>query len=261
MKAVINDGRNYLQNTTERFDLIIFALPDSLTLTSSNTSLRLESFLLTQESIEAARARLTSDGLVVLYNYYRDQWLVEKLANMAGHAFNQEPLVSTYGGWGRAAVIMVGPRLKELPPGKFGPYKEQDPAPGDRRLRVIGEGYFPLTGSTPATDDWPFLYLREHSFALIYVVGLGMVALFALSGTLTLAPRGVLRRFDWHMFFLVRQHLAGQLAGLLRHPQQCAAGRAGEQPTQGPAHQPFLPAAVRRARRQSPAATRGAAAG
>jgi len=26
--------------------------------------------------------------------------------------------------------------------------------------------------------------------------------LFALSGTLTLAPRGVLRRFDWHMFFL-----------------------------------------------------------
>ncbi len=202
VKAVINDGRNYLQNTTERFDLIIFALPDSLTLTSSNTSLRLESFLLTQESIEAARARLTSDGLVVLYNYYRDQWLVEKLANMAGHAFNQEPLVSTYGGWGRAAVIMVGPRLKELPPGKFGPYSERDPAPGDRRLRVIGEGYFPLTGSTPATDDWPFLYLREHSFALIYVVGLGMVALFALSGTLTLAPRGVLRRFDWHMFFL-----------------------------------------------------------
>jgi hypothetical protein len=203
VKVVINDGRNYLQNTTERFDLIIFALPDSLTLTSSNTSLRLESFLLTEESIEAARARLTSDGLVVFYNYYRDQWLVVKLATMAGHAFNQEPLVSTYGGWGRAAVIMVGPRLKELPAGKFGPYSERDPAPGDRTLRVIGEGYFPLTGSVPpATDDWPFLYLREHSFALIYVAGLGMVALFALGGTLTLTPPGALRRFDWHMFFL-----------------------------------------------------------
>ncbi len=202
VKVVINDGRNYLQNTTERFDLIIFALPNSLTLTSSNTSLRLESFLLTEESLEAARARLTSDGLVVLYNYYRDQWLVEKLANMAWHAFNQEPLVSTYGGWGRAAVIMVGPRLKELPPGEFGPYSERDPAPGDRTLRIIGEGYFPLTGSTPATDDWPFLYLREHSFPLLYVAGLGMVALFALGGTLTLTPRGALRRFDWHLFFL-----------------------------------------------------------
>ena len=41
VKVVINDGRAYLQNTTEKYDLIIFALPDSLTLTSSNTNLRL----------------------------------------------------------------------------------------------------------------------------------------------------------------------------------------------------------------------------
>ncbi|HCJ36675.1 MAG TPA: hypothetical protein DHV65_20580, partial [Ktedonobacter sp.] len=121
----------------------IFALPDSLTLTSSNTSLRLESFLLTEESIQAARARLTNDGLVVFYNFYRDDWLVQKLANMAGHAFNQEPLVSTYGGWGRAATIMVGPRLRTLPAGMFGPYHET--ASTSKDLRVIGEGYYPLT--------------------------------------------------------------------------------------------------------------------
>ena len=47
--AVVNDGRAFLENTTDKYDLIIFALPDSLTLTSSNTSLRLESFLLTQD--------------------------------------------------------------------------------------------------------------------------------------------------------------------------------------------------------------------
>jgi len=202
VKVVINDGRAYLQNTTERYDLIIFALPDSLTLTSSNTSLRLESFLLTQDALATARTRLTSNGLLVLYNYYREDWLVQKLANMAGHAFNQEPLVSTYGGWGRAAVIMVGPRLKTLPPGEFGAYHEQAPIGGTPRLRVIGEGYFPLTTSTPATDDWPFLYLVDRSFPLLYIEGLGMVALFALGGTLTLAPRRILRHFDWHMFFL-----------------------------------------------------------
>jgi Spermine/spermidine synthase domain len=202
VKVVINDGRAYLQNTTEKYDLIIFALPDSLTLTSSNTNLRLESFLLTQDSIEAARARLTNNGLVVLYNYYREGWLIEKLADMAGHTFNQEPFVSTYGGWGRAAVIMAGPRLATLPPGKFGPYHEQTPASGNQGLRVMGEGYYPLTTRTPATDDWPFLYLREQSFPKLYIAGLAMVFLFAIGGTLTLAPRGVLRRFDWHMFFL-----------------------------------------------------------
>ncbi len=200
VKFVINDGRSFLQNDTRKYDLIIFALPDSLTLTSSNTSLRLESFLLTQESIQAARSRLTSDGLVVFYNYYRQDWLVQKLANMAGHAFNQQPLVSTYGGWGRAAVIMVGPRLRTLRPGMFGPYHET--VPTSAGLHVIGEGYYPLTNEPVATDDWPFLYLYEPGFALIYILGLLMVAFYALGGTLLLAPRKTLRRFDWHMFFL-----------------------------------------------------------
>lgn len=200
--VVINDGRSFLQNTTDHFDLVIFALPDSLTLTSSQTSLRLESFLLSQNSLEAARARLTSNGLIVLYNYYREQWLVEKLADMVGHAFNQEPLVTTYGGWGRAATIMDGPRLATLLPGEFGTYHESAPAPSSKTLGIIGQGFFPLTSATPATDDWPFLYLRDRSFPVIYILALGMVVLFALTGTVTLAPRKTLRRFDWHMFFL-----------------------------------------------------------
>ena len=201
VKAIINDGRSFLQNTTEKYDLIIFALPDSLTLTSSNTNLRLESFLLTEESIQAARSHLTNNGIVVFYNYYRQDWLVQKLANMAGHAFNQEPLVSTYGGWGRGAVIMVGPRLHKLQAGRFGPYHETTSL-NTTRLHVIGEGYYPLTHDPMATDNWPFLYLREPNFALIYILGLLMVALYALGGTLLLAPRQTLRRFDWHMFFL-----------------------------------------------------------
>ena len=203
VKLVVNDGRNFLENTTERYDLIIFALPDSLTLTSSNTSLRLESFLLTQNSIASARAHLTSNGLLILYNFYRENWLVDKLVNMVGHTFNnQEPFVSTYGGRGRGALIMDGPRLATLPPGEFGQYHEF-PNPVNDRLHVIGEGFYPLSSNTtPATDDWPFLYLVGHSFPLIYIEGLAMVLVFALGGTLILAPRKVLRRFDWHMFFL-----------------------------------------------------------
>jgi len=200
--TVINDGRSFLENTTDKYDLIIFALPDSLTLTSSNTSLRLESFLLTQDSFKTARSRLTSNGVMVMYNYYRESWLVEKLADMAGHAFNnQQPLVTTYAGWGHAAVIMEGPRLATLPQGTYGAYHEHAPT-GNGKLQVIGQGYYRLTNATPATDDWPFLYLVDRSFPLLYVAGLAMVAIFAVGGTLIFAPRKVLRRFDWHMFFL-----------------------------------------------------------
>jgi hypothetical protein len=199
--AVINDGRSFLQNTTDHYDLIIFALPDSLTLTSNNTSLRLESFLLTQDSIAKARTHLTSNGVLVLYNYYRFNWLVQKLSDMVGNAFHQPPLVTTYGGVGRAAAIMAGPRLATLPPGEFGPYHEH-PTTDTKKLSIIGQGYFPLTSATPATDDWPFLYLEDRSFPTIYILGLAMVAFFALIGTVAFAPRKTLRRFDWHMFFL-----------------------------------------------------------
>src|SRR5437763_2539757 len=200
--VVIDDGRNFLQNTTDKYDLIIFALPDSLTLTSSNTSLRLESFLLTQDSLATARTRLTNNGVLVLYNYYREDWLVQKLADMVGHAFNnQQPLVTSYGGWGKAATIMDGPRLATLPPGQFGPY-HTIANPNPATLTVVGQGFYPLTSATPATDDWPFLYLQDKSFPTLYILGLLMVVGFALVGTLTLAPRKVLRRFDLHMFSL-----------------------------------------------------------
>src|SRR5436305_3478259 len=201
--VVIDDGRNFLQNTTDKYDLIIFALPDSLTLTSSNTSLRLESFLLTQDSLATARTRLTNNGVLVLYNYYREDWLVQKLADMVGHAFNnQQPLVTSYGGWGKAATIMDAPRLATLPPGEFGPYHQMATNPNSTTLGIVGQGFYPLTSATPATDDWPFLYLQDKSFPTIYILGLLMVAGFALVGTLTLAPRKVLRRFDLHMFSL-----------------------------------------------------------
>src|SRR3989441_9562626 len=149
VKVVINDGRNFLENTTERYDLIIFALPDSLTLTSSNTSLRLESFLLTQNSIAAARAHLTSNGLLILYNFYRENWLVDKLVNMVGHTFNQEPLVSTYGGRGRGAGIMAGPRLTGVLPGGIRPH-HQEPNPRNKdKLQFLRQGYYPPTTIRP----------------------------------------------------------------------------------------------------------------
>lgn len=203
VRVAINDGRAYLQNTSEKYDLIIFALPDSLTLTSNMSSLRLESFLLTQDAIATARSRLTDNGLVVLYNYYRQDWLVAKLASMVGDAFGgQPPFVSTYGGWGRAAVIMDGPRLAALPAGALGPYSEDTSNANPNELRVIGEGLYPVSDRRPATDDWPFLYLPGRGFPLIYAEGLAMVLAFTLLGLAVCAPRAALRRFDWHMFFL-----------------------------------------------------------
>src|SRR5437763_7542310 len=52
----ISDGRAYLDQTSRRYDLILFALPDSLTLLSGQGNLRLESFLFTTASMRAGKA-------------------------------------------------------------------------------------------------------------------------------------------------------------------------------------------------------------
>jgi SAM-dependent methyltransferase len=202
VRLVNADGRVFLRNTNEKFDLIIFALPDSLTLTSSITSLRLESFLFTQDSLAAARDALAPNGVLVLYNYYREPWLVEKLASMVGRVFGRESYVSTYGGQGRGAVIVNGPRLSEIPAGAFGPYHEETYSPADKELRVTGEGFFTATDKPPATDDWPFIYLPKKSFPVLYLRGLAVILAISLAAIFLVAPRSTLRRFDWHMFFL-----------------------------------------------------------
>src|ERR1041385_1938779 len=58
------------------------------------------------------------------------------------------------------------------------------------------------TSIPPATDDWPFVYLPHPSFPGLYLRGLALVAGISLAGIWLIAPGKVLRRFDWHMFFL-----------------------------------------------------------
>lgn len=201
VKLVNNDGRVFLRNTKEKYDLIIFALPDSLTLTSSIANLRLESFLFTQDSLFAAKSALSPNGVLVLYNYYREPWLIEKLAGMVSRTFGHDSFVSTYGGQGRGAVIINGPRLADSSAAKMGPYREETPA-DPSRLHVTGEGMIGVSPIPPATDNWPFVYLPRPSFPGLYLRGLALVAGISLAGLWLIAPRTALRRFDWHMFFL-----------------------------------------------------------
>jgi hypothetical protein len=219
----VDDGRSFLRKTSERFDLIIFALPDSLTLTSQFASLRLESFLFTREAFEDARSRLTDDGIVVLYNYYRETWLLRKLAGMMETGFDHPPYVVSYGGWGRAAVLINGPRLRQMndaSPGLLPNYHENVvqhvnladdphavylPAIGSGLLRAAQwEGDPAERGPAPdqATDDWPLLYLRAPSLPGVYLAGLAMVAVCSLLLVLGLGARDVWRGFNGHMFFL-----------------------------------------------------------
>jgi SAM-dependent methyltransferase len=202
----VDDGRAFLRNTGGQYDLIVFALPDSLTLTSSFASVRLESFLLTADAFRAAREHLSPDGALVLYNYYREDWLVRKLASMLTAAFGDPPFVTTYGMWGRAAVLISGPRLMDLDPALDAPYVELPDLPGTGRgfpMPLIGQGRL---GDDPsqalATDDWPFVYMPVPTLPNVYLGALAVALAVALACLAVAVPREILRRFEWHFFFL-----------------------------------------------------------
>ncbi|HET6316138.1 MAG TPA: hypothetical protein VFG86_06755, partial [Chloroflexota bacterium] len=163
----------------------------------------------------------TDDGAIVLYNYYRQDWLLRKLAGMLETAFAQPPDAQSFGGWGRAGVLVDGPRLNTLltrRPELAEPYQEiRAPTPELNEdpnailLPLVGQGVLTRdnpagdtdpTPPTPATDEWPLMYLRAPSLAWPYVFGLAMVGVIALGLIFGLAPASARRGFNGHMFFL-----------------------------------------------------------
>ena len=171
--AIVDDARHFLATTTKRYDLVVFALIDSLTVQSSFSGVRLESYMFTEESFRAVRDHLKPRGLMVLYNYFREKWLVDRLANTVARVFEQEPRVHVHQERAYLAVMLAGPRLDDAvtlppPPARVMAYGQaQDPSPPQplhRDASII-----------PATDDWPFLYMRAPELPRHYRSALGIV--------------------------------------------------------------------------------------
>lgn len=83
----LDDGRNFLRSTHRKYDLIIYALVDSLVLHSGYSNIRLESYLFTQQTFADVREHLKPGGEFVVYNYFRQGWIVARLQKGLEQAF------------------------------------------------------------------------------------------------------------------------------------------------------------------------------
>ena len=179
VRAFATDGRAFMQRAQARYDLILFALPDSLASVSGLSNVRLESFLFTIESFQQAKRLLRDDGVLVLYNYYRTAWLVDKLAGMLEQVFGHKPIVKRYTpqAGGMLAALAVGPRLSA------------DTA----ELAAMAET---SSAPPPSTDNWPFLYMERPHLPTMYWLVMGI---FVACGLLAVAATGQLRRQSLRM--------------------------------------------------------------
>jgi hypothetical protein len=179
----INDGRAFLQQSDQDYDLILFALPDSLTLVAGQSALRLESYLFTTQAMQVAKDHLTPDGVFTMYNYYRQQWLVDRLAGTLDQVYGHPPCIDSTGRVGHFAVLTtsIDPRRVSCStvwrPGELGV-------------------------PSPATDDHPFVYLRTRSIPSIYLLTLALILFLSiLAVRMSSGPLREMRRY-LDLFFM-----------------------------------------------------------
>ena len=186
VSVYINDGRAFLEQSHNQYDLILFALPDSLTLVSGQGSLRLESYLFTQQALQTAMDHLTPDGTFSMYNFYRESWLVDRLAGTLETVYGQAPCVDEVGDVGHLAVLTVARHSGQVTCPASGVWHASDEQ----------------AASSPATDDYPFLYLRTRGLPDLYLIALGLILLTSL--VLVRAVSGPLRQMRSYvdLFFM-----------------------------------------------------------
>jgi len=235
VSAHLDDGRSFVKATGRRYDLATYALVDSLVLHSGYSSLRLESFLFTEEAFRDIKAKLKPGGAFVMYNAFRQGWVVGRLAELAEKVFGTRPIVLSMphvdaiepgdNQGGRVTCLLVGmpgspfvervrkafdagssfwlaavPEANARANGFGGRPPRADSYDGSwsevRPVRVATSGVRPLP-----TDAWPFLYLREPVIPALNLRGMALVAgislliLAAFARVRTARPSG-------RMFFL-----------------------------------------------------------
>jgi len=232
----LDDGRGFIRKTPSRYDLISYALVDSLALHSSYTSVRLESFLFTEQALRDVKAKLKPGGVFAMYNYYRQGWVVGRLVKLAEKVFGSRPMIVSLpyqdviapknNQRGYITFLLVGDGASEVVESIRSKFAAKrffwlNPEP---RFNAVVNGFGPappvIVGVVapeyskvgPAevempgfdripTDDWPFLYLREPAIPALNLRGMAIVAVLSLVILLAFAP--VRRtRPNGRMFFL-----------------------------------------------------------
>jgi hypothetical protein len=155
----VADGRQFLQNTTQHYNLILFALPDSLTALAGQSGIRLESYLLTENSLAEARLRLAPGGTFVMYNWYAP-FVLNRYASELIDVYHSTPCLELSNpGLARTVGVLT------VTPGQ-----------AVSNCAHVWHG----NRVSPATDNWPFPYLPTRSIPLSYVLMICAILLASL---------------------------------------------------------------------------------
>jgi hypothetical protein len=182
----VDDARSFLQKNHQKYDLIVFATLDSHTVFSSLSSLRLDNFVFTKESLLSAKSQLNPAGGIAINFFKTKDWLFSRHLSTLEEATGQSPLI--YASPTNDEVLLLAGR-------------------GFDPRRPLGTtNYTTMTVPSPAipvestSDDWPFLFLEKRGFPFHYL--LPLLIIFAISFLPLLRSGLQLRAINGQLFFM-----------------------------------------------------------
>jgi spermidine synthase len=197
VERVVDDARSYIQNSPERFDLIVFSLLDSHTTSSHFSNIRIDNYVYTVEALEAAKRLLKPDGIFIVKFQVEVPWIAGRLYGLLNTVFGRPPL--------QLQADQVYTATRRATGGMFfisGADAALAHALADPQLAayVTAHGHVAMESAPPTTDDWPYFY--QHAPGVPATVIVISVALLLVCGLLFGSTGAAGRSIRWHFFFL-----------------------------------------------------------
>lgn len=206
VNVVCDDARHYFNSCQKKYDLIIFGTLDSHSIAGQGSSVRLDAYVYTKQSIEAAKKLLKPDGILYLDFGKMTPWIESRLVQTSKAAAGPNTLISI-----NKASRVWGYGLLTAICGK----------PVDNGLVHLPDTWGAPNISTNSishpvlTDDWPYLYVEPDVIDCPYLIVVLEFFIFALCTSGKVLPE-VKKPRNAQLFFLGAGFLLMELASVAR---------------------------------------------
>jgi hypothetical protein len=177
-----------VQNSKQKFDLIVFSILDSHTTSSSYTNIRLDNYVYTVEAMQATKKLLKPDGMFVMSFSGARPWFAEKLREVVAAGFGKEP-------------VMMQPNYTFFVVDMGNRFETALASNPELASFVSTHSGVPLEPAEAVTDDWPYLYQQYRGIpVIVWVLSVGLIVVCWLTFRRLRGQSS--NGLQWHFFFL-----------------------------------------------------------
>ncbi len=176
VKLTINDARNFIKETQNKYDLIVYSLLDSHANLSSKGGVRLDSYVYTAESFYEAKKKIIDGGIVFLSFAISTEEMGNKIYKMLKMNFDSDPIIlrrnnnTVEEDFSEGIYAFVASDNKINLNLTNTSFVESDLFKNKKFYEDVDI----------STDDWPFFYMSYRIYPVSYMILISVIFVISL---------------------------------------------------------------------------------